>query len=101
MRLTTSRSVIYRENVIAAYGPSWRDFRVSARMRPVLGTSFNRALPLEIKLAVEDIGNQITVFVDGQKVLSAGDDTFREGDAGFIASAPARATFGNFVVEQK
>jgi VWFA-related protein len=166
LRLTTGRTTIYRENVVAAYGPSWRDFRVSATMRPVLGhasngqeqkftkrvraaaglvfrmnqegyyalllggppkdknfsfelvarrfegdsfaesvivpwTSIDRALPFEITLAVEDIGDQITVFVDGQQVGSARDDTFSEGYMGLTVSAPGRATFSNFVVEQK
>jgi VWFA-related protein len=164
--LTTGRTTIYRENVVAAYGPSWRDFRVSATMRPVLGhasngqeqkftrkvraaaglvfrmnqegyyalllggppkdknfslelvarqfqadsyaesvvvpwTSIDRALPFEMTLAVEDIGDHITVFVDGKKVGSARDDRFSEGYVGFTVSAAARATFGNFVVEQK
>ena len=167
MRLAKRRSwiAIYRENVVAAYGPSWRDFRVSATMRPVLGRASNgqeqkfpkrvrstaglvfrmnqagyyalllggppkdknfsfelvarrfegdsfaesvivpwssivARLPSEIKLAVEDIGDQITVFVDGQQVGSARDDTFSEGYVGFTVSAPARATFGNLLVEQ-
>jgi Ca-activated chloride channel homolog len=156
----------YRENVIAAYGPSWRDFRVSATMRSVLrpvskegpqqrftkpvrataglvfrmnqvgyyallasgvtkekelafelvarkfeGDSYAEAVivpwttiaresPSKTKLAVEDIGDQITVFVDGQEVGSARDDTFSEGYVGFTVSAPARATFGNLLVEQ-
>ncbi len=163
---TTNLVATYRENVVAAYGPSWRDFRVSATMRSVLrpvskegpqqrftkpvrataglvfrmnqagyyallvsgvtkekelafelvarkfeGDSYAEAVimpwttiaresPSKTKLAVEDIGDQITVFVDGQKVGSARDDTFSEGYVGFTVSAPARATFGNLLVEQ-
>jgi Ca-activated chloride channel homolog len=163
---TTNLVANYRENVVAAYGPSWRDFRVSATMRgeirPVTkegpqrrftkavrasaglvfrmnqegyyallvsgvqkekelsfelvarkfeGDSYAEAVivpwttiaresPSKTKLAVEDIGDQITVFVDGQEVGSARDDTFSEGYVGFTVSAPARATFGNLLVEQ-
>jgi VWFA-related protein len=57
--------------------------------------------PSEISLAVENIGDRITLFVDGQNVGSARDATFSEGDAGFIVSAPASATFSNFLIEQE
>jgi hypothetical protein len=80
-----------------------RQFQVDSYAESVVvpWTSIDRASPLEMTLAVEDIGDQITVFVDGKKVGSARDDRFREGYVGFTVSAPARATFGNFVVEQK
>jgi Ca-activated chloride channel homolog len=166
MGQTTNLVATYRENVVAAYGPSWRDFRVSATMRgdirPVTkegpqrrftravrasaglvfrmnqegyyallvsgvqkekelsfelvarkfeGDSYAEAVivpwttvpresPANTKLAVEDIGDQITVFVDGQEVGSARDDTFSKGYVGFTVSAPARATFSNLLIEQ-
>ena len=162
----------YRDNVVAAYGPSWRDFRVSARIKavferprpssgrvefshpvhPAAGLVFrmnekgyyalligpsvehkrtlafemvartfqgnlqgdrfaqavivpwtpvNQALPTDAQLAVQDIGDQITIFVNGQQVGTARDETFCEGYAGFTVSAPAQATFSNLLVEQK
>jgi Ca-activated chloride channel homolog len=165
-RLTTGSTTTYRENVVAAYGPSWRDFRLSATMRAVLPPTsrgpqrrFSKPVraaaglvfrmnqdgyyallvsrvpkdnklsfelvarqfragsyaesvivpwitvagdpPSETTLAVETIGDRITMSVDGQKVGSARDDTFSEGYAGFTVSAPASATFGNLVVEEK
>lgn len=57
--------------------------------------------PLRAQLAVESIGDQIAVFVDGQRVGTARDDTFEVGYAGFIVSAPAHAIFSNFIIEQK
>ena len=164
---TTTLAGTYHENVIAAYGPSWRGFRASATMKAALkpvvkegpqlrftkpvqgaagivfrmnqegyyallvrgvakekelsvelvarrfaGDSFSesvivpwttiaRGLPSETALTVEDVDDQITVFVDGQKVGSAHDNTFSEGYVGFTVSAPASATFGNLVVEDQ
>lgn len=165
-RLTTGRPITYHEDVIAAYGPSWPGFRVSATMRPLFGPvsnsperTFSRPVlptaglvfrinqegyyafllrrpskdkkfsfelvarqfegdsfaesvivpwtpvevssPSEMSLAVEVIGDQISMFVDGQKVGSARDSTFSEGDVGFIVSAPASATFSHLLVEQE
>ena len=158
----------YLENVIAAYGPPWRDFRVSVSMnatykRPlqynmhsqfssavhtaaglvfrinlkgyyallvspseqnkkklafelvartfrsnsymqsviVPWTTVDHASPLEAKLMVEDIGDHITLFVDGRQVGTARDDRFDNGYEGFIVSAPAHAVFSNLLVEQR
>ena len=55
--------------------------------------------PTKAQLAVEDIGDQIAIFVDGQQVGAAHDERSR-GYVGFTVSAPARATFGNLLVEQ-
>ena len=167
MRLgeTTNLVASYRDNVVAANGPSWNDFRMSATMRPLLGPASNGsqikfstavrasaglvfrmnqagyyalllgsppkdknfsfelvarrferdafeetvivpwtpvpgAAPAEVTLAIEAIGDQINVFVDGQQVGSARDDTYHEGYVGFTVAAPARATFSNLLVEQ-
>jgi VWFA-related protein len=162
----------FRNNVVAAYGPSWDDFRVSATMKAVFepalpspipyqfrhpvhpaaglvfrmnedgyyallikkkvdlstgykqklafevvartfqGDSFaesvivpwttvDRASPEEAQLAVEDVGGQITVLVNGRQVGTAHDDTFDGGYVGFTVSAPAYATFSNLIVEQR
>lgn len=158
----------YRQDVIAAYGPPWPDFRVSATMKaayqpPSRSDAHDRLLgpvhpagglvfritwkgyyallvgpsvenkkklafelvarsfrggsyaesvivpwttvphdsPLEAQLAVQDIGSQIALFVDGQQVGTARDNTFDNGYAGFIVSAPAHATFSNLLLEQK
>jgi Ca-activated chloride channel homolog len=158
----------YRQDVIAAYGPPWRAFRVSATVkadyeprlrsdarrqflgpvhaaaglvfriswkgyyallvgpsaehkkrlafelvaRTFRGDSYTESMivpwttvpqdsPLEAQLAVQDIGNQITLFIDGQRAGTARDDRFDNGYAGFIVSAPAHATFSNFLLEQK
>lgn len=157
----------YRDNVIAAYGPSWHDFRVSAKMEAVFNrppdidkyhfshsvhpaaglvfrmneegyyallvspsaaeykrelafevvamtfqgdsfaqsvivpwTTVNWASPTEAQLAVQDMADQITIFVDGQQVGAARDDRFTNGYVGFTVSAPARATFSDLEVEQ-
>ncbi|HTU33469.1 MAG TPA: VWA domain-containing protein [Candidatus Acidoferrum sp.] len=157
----------YRENVIAAYGPGWPDFRVSATVkalkppsdwneeakfshpvRAAAGLAFridlkgyyallvspsvqNRRMlafelvartfhgdsyaeltivpwttipqdsPVESRLAIEDVGDQIRIFVDGKLVGIARDETFEGGYEGFVVSAPAAAVFSNFVLEQK
>lgn len=163
---STNLVATYEENVVAAYGPSWHDFRVSAAIRPVFGsnsggqeqkftkpiraaaglvfrmnqngyyavligpspqhpkklavevvartfsggsfaeiviipwTTVDWASPAGLQLVVENVGNQIGIFVDGQPVGSARDDTFTEGYAGFTVSAPVHAVFSNLVVEQ-
>ena len=158
----------YRDNVVAAYGPSWHDFHVSASMKAVFerplrsdaraqfsqpvhaaaglvfrmnekgyyallispsaeykkklafevvamtfqGDSFavsvivpwttvDRASPTESQLAVQDIGDQIAIFVDGQQVGTAHDQSFTDGYVGFTVAAPAQATFSNLLVEQR
>jgi Ca-activated chloride channel homolog len=164
----SARVTQYRPHVIAAYGPPWPDFRVSATMRadynprlhsdthdqfagtvraeaglvfritwegyyallvsPAVenkrmltfelvartfaGDSYSESVivpwttvphdsPFQAQLAVQDVGDQITVFIDGQQVGIARDDTFNAGYAGFIVSAPAHAIFSDFVLEQK
>jgi Ca-activated chloride channel family protein len=160
----------YRGNVVAAYGPSWHDFRVSASMKAVFerplpsnmrsrfshpvhaaaglvfrmnlkgyyallvspsaerkkepalafevvamtlrGDSFAESVivpwttvsgmaPTEAQLAIEDIGAQMTIFVNGQKIGSAQDDSYSDGYIGFTVSAPASATFSNLLVEER
>ncbi len=177
----------YRDNVVAAWGPSWYDFRVSASMKAVFerpvasniheqfshpvhpaaglvfrmnekgyyallvssssefkkkqlvsrsgeykkklafevvamtfqvdsrlggGASFvesvivpwtivDRASATEAQLAVEGIGDQITIFADGQQVGAAHDDRFTEGCVGFTVLAPAQAIFSNLLVQQR
>lgn len=166
---STTIVATYRDNVVAAYGPSWRDFRVSASMKavfersrpsngrlqfshsvhPAAGlvfrmnekgyyallvgpsageykkkltfelvamtfqgdsfaesvivpwTSVDRASPTEAQLAVQDIGDQITVFLDGQQVGAAHDQRFTDGYVGFTVSAPAHASFSNLLVEER
>jgi len=166
---STTIVATYRENVVAAYGPSWHDFRVSTRMKAVFerplrwdtnkqsshpvhpgaglvfrmnengyyallvspsaeehkkklafevvamtfqGDSFaesvivpwttvNWASPTEAQLAVQDIADEITIFVDGQQVGEAHDHRFTDGYVGFTVSAPARASFSNLLVEQR
>jgi Ca-activated chloride channel family protein len=159
---------IYRDNVVAAYGPSWHDFHISASMKAVFerplppdsraqfsqpvhaaaglvfrmnekgyyallvspsaeykkklafevvamtfqGDSFavsvivpwttvDRASPTEVQLAVQDIGDQIAIFVDGQQVGAAHDQRFTDGHVGFTVAAPAQASFSNLLVEQR
>lgn len=55
----------------------------------------------QMKLSVEDMGDRITVFVDGREVKSVRDDSFTQGLVGFVISGPGRVTFRNLVVEQK
>jgi hypothetical protein len=52
-------------------------------------------------LSVEAIRDQIFIFVNDQKVISARDDTYDQGYVGFVVSGPGRATFKNLLVEQK
>jgi Ca-activated chloride channel family protein len=165
---STTTLAIYRDNVVAAYGPSWHDFHVSASMKAVFerpsrsdgraqfsqpvhaaaglvfhmnekgyyallvspsaeykkklafevvamtfqGDSFaasvivpwttvDGASPTESQLAVQDIGDQIAIFVDGQQVGAAHDQRFTDGYVGFTVAAPAQASFSNLLVEQR
>jgi hypothetical protein len=52
-------------------------------------------------LSVEEITDQILIFVNGQEVISARDDTFDQGYVRFVVSGPGRATFRNLLVEPK
>jgi hypothetical protein len=64
-------------------------------------TSVDHASPEQAQLAVEDVGDQITVFVNGRRVDAAHDDSFTGGYVGFTVSAPAHATFRNLLVEER
>jgi Ca-activated chloride channel homolog len=57
--------------------------------------------PSKAQLAVQDIGNQITLFIDGQRVGTARDNTFDGGYEGFIVAAPAHAIFSDFLLQEK
>jgi len=165
---STSIVASYQDNVVAAYGPSWDDFRVSATMKAVFeppaplgyskailapvhpaaglvfrmnekgyyallvspspehkkklafaivamtfqGDSFaesvivpwttvNHASQTQAQLAVQDIEDEITIFVDGRQVGAAHDNRFTDGYVGFTVSAPAHARFSNLLVEQR
>jgi hypothetical protein len=63
-------------------------------------TTVEGASATEAHLVVENVGDQIAIFVDGQQVGTVRDDTYTDGYAGFMVSAPAQATFSNFLVEQ-
>lgn len=156
----------FRQNVIAAYGRWWRDFRASAiinvalqplsrkanakspqKTRSAAGLLFRmnlqgyyamlisrasakRELSVElvkrefennsyrqmeivpwitvaqasasrIRLSVEAIGDQISMFVNGKEIKTVRDDAFDQGLVGFVISGPGRAIFRNLVVEQK
>lgn len=182
---TTSFLATYRDNVVASWGPSWWNFRVSASMkalfqrpspvngrvqfshsvRPAAGLVFRMnekgyyallvsptsefkkkelvsrpgkykeklafevaamtfqvdsttgrpsfvpsvimpwivvdgASATDAQLAVDDVGDRITIFVNGRQVGSVHDSRFTEGCVGFIVLAPASATFGDLLVEQ-
>jgi hypothetical protein len=63
-------------------------------------TTVNRALT-EAQLAVQDIADEITVFVDRQQVGAAHDYRFTDGYVGFTVWAPAHASFSNLLVQQR
>jgi hypothetical protein len=161
-------AIVFQNNVVAAYGPSWRDLRISASMKAVFGpvsgvhvrfahpvhpaaglvfrmneegyyallvkpsaeyinkeklafevvvrtfqgdsfaesvvlpwTKVDHASPEDAQLAVEDIGDQITIIVNGRQAGTTRDDTFTTGYVGFTVSAPAQATFSNLLVEER
>jgi ADP-ribosylglycohydrolase len=54
----------------------------------------------DYRLALEAIGDRITLFVDGAEVLSARDGEHTSGMVGCAASAAARALYGPFEVEE-
>jgi hypothetical protein len=54
-----------------------------------------------VRLAVQDVGDQITLFIDGRQVGTARDNTFDGDYDGFIIDGPGHAIFSNFVLEQK
>jgi Ca-activated chloride channel homolog len=175
----------YRDNIVASWGPSWRNFRVSASMKavfrrpppvngrvqfshsvhPAAGLVFRMnekgyyallvspasefkknelvsrpgdykkklafevvAMTLQVdsttgrpsfapsvivpwivvdgasatdaQLAVDNVGDHITIFVNGRQVGSVHDRRFTEGCVGFTVLAPTTATFGDLFVEQ-
>jgi Ca-activated chloride channel family protein len=53
-----------------------------------------------LKLAVETVGTEITVFVDDQEVKRAQDTSLGEGYVGFVISGAERAVFRDLVVEE-
>lgn len=162
----TSSPPAFHQDVLAAYGPWWRDFRASVNLkavfeeihnepkrkpsdeaRPTTGLVFrmningyyallvggdtnkdklsielvrrdyfgsfyteDQLIPWtvvtqpsssETELSVEDVGKQVSIFVDGQEVKTAQDDTYDQGYVGFVISGTGRAIFRDLVVEQK
>ncbi len=53
------------------------------------------------ELSVEAVGDQFTLFVNGQKVKQLKDDSYYQGYVGFTVAGPTRAVFQDLVVEQK
>ena len=53
------------------------------------------------ELSAQAIGNQISIFVDGQQVGTVRDGTYNQGWVGLLLSGPGQATFRSLVVEQK
>jgi Ca-activated chloride channel homolog len=53
------------------------------------------------EISVDDIGSEISMFVDGQQFRTVQDDTFRQGLVGFAISGPGHVTFKNLDVEQR
>lgn len=64
-------------------------------------TMVNQPSASDTELSVEDVGKQISIFVNGQEVKTAQDDTYDQGYVGFVISGPGRAIFRDLVVEQK
>jgi Ca-activated chloride channel homolog len=54
-----------------------------------------------MKIAVDCVGSQITIFLNGQQVGRAKDDSYDQGYVGFILSGMGRATFRDLLVSQK
>lgn len=159
----------FRQNVVAAYGPWWTNFRASVALRivpapqshgarsefpyaarPAAGLIFRvnskgyyalllsgipqkKHLSVELvrrdflpnqqqdytetqiipwtiaapiapsgtKRSVQDTGNHISIFVDGQEINTVTDPTYNQGWVGLIISGPGQANFKNLVVEQR
>ena len=53
------------------------------------------------ELSAQAIGNQISIFVDGQQAGTVRDGTYNQGWVGLLLSGPGQATFRSLVVEQK
>lgn len=53
------------------------------------------------ELSVEAAGDQVSIFVGGQEIRTARDNTYSQGWVGMLISGPGRALFNNLVVEQK
>jgi len=53
------------------------------------------------ELSAEHVGNQISIFVNGQELKIVPDGTYHQGWVGMVISGPGRATFKNLVVEQR
>lgn len=51
-----------------------------------------------MKLAVEGVGSEITVFLNGQQVARVKDDSYDQGYVGFILSGMGSARFSDLVV---
>jgi hypothetical protein len=54
-----------------------------------------------LKIELNCVGSQITVFLDSQQVGSAKEDSYDQGYLGFILSGMGRARFSDLVVSQK
>ena len=166
---TPEKSMAFRQNIIAAYGPWWTNFHASVTVKmvpaphshgaksqfpyvahPAAGLLFRmtpkgyyalllsdivekKKLSVELvrrdflseaeqgyaetqivpwaavvqsrssgtELSIEDIKNEISIFVDGDEVGTARDGRYEQGWVGLVISGPGRATFTNLVVEQR
>jgi VWFA-related protein len=163
---TAEKSMAFRRNIIAAYGPWWTDFQASVVMKmtpaaqsrgaksefpyaanPAAGLVFRmnpkgyyalllsgivkkkkssvelvrrdflpgaqqdytetriipwatiaQTVPSGTELSAQDIGSEISIFVDGQQIGIVRDGTYTQGWVGLVISGPGRATFHNLVV---
>lgn len=64
-------------------------------------TTVARTAPSGTELSVDAVGNQISIFVGGQKVGNTRDGTYDQGWVGFVISGPGHATFKDLLVEEK
>lgn len=53
-----------------------------------------------VELSVQAVGGEISIFVNGQEVKTARDETYNQGLVGFVLSGPGRATFKALEVKQ-
>jgi Ca-activated chloride channel family protein len=57
--------------------------------------------PSGTNLSVEDTGDQISIFADGQEIKTVRDPTYDQGFVGLIISGAGHVTFKNLAVEER
>lgn len=77
------------------------DTTLSTGLIPWTAVPLPEAAPSEITVSVECLGKQITILINDQQVGHAQDDSYSQGEVGFILSGIGRVKFRDLIVTSR